>query len=105
MIDNIQQVSLAELAAKVGVTEEALLSRSHNQKEVDARSMVVAMLVARPMRQQDVAPLLGISQVAVSKLLARHRRMMRFHAPYRRRWNEITPAEKQDVQPNKERIA
>lgn len=103
MIYNNNQVSLAELAAKVGVTEEALRSRSHNQEEVDARSMVVAMLMARPMRQQDVAPLLGITQVAVSKLLARHRRMVQYHPPYRRRWNEINAAEKNDVKPNKER--
>lgn len=104
MTDTIrQQVSLAELAAKVGVTEEALRSRSHNQDEVDARSMVVAMLMARPMRQQDVAPLLGVTQVAVSKLLARHRRMVQYHPPYRRRWNEINAAEKNDVKPNKER--
>ena len=85
------------------MTEEALRSRSHNQEEVDARSMVVAMLMARPMRQQDVAPLLGISQVAVSKLLARHRRMMLYHPPYRRRWNEIVSAENKEVQQNEER--
>ena len=99
-----QQVSLAELAANVGVSEEALRSRSHNQDEVDARSMIVALLMARPMRQQDVAPLLGITQAAVSKLLARHHRMMQFHPPYRRRWNEINGTENNQVnQPKKER--
>jgi len=101
---NNNQVSLAELAAKVSVTEEALLSRSHNQDDVDARSMVVALLMKMPgMRQQDVAPLLGITQVAVSKLLTRHRNMVRYNASYRSRWNEIVSAEKQDVQPNEER--
>ena len=103
MTYNNNQVSLGELAAKVGVTEEALRSRSHNQDEVDARSMVVAMLMAHPMRQQDVAILLGVTQVAVSKLLARHRRMVQFHPPYRRRWNEIVSAEKQNVKQNEER--
>ena len=104
MIYNNNQVSLAELAAKVGVTEEALRSRSHNQEEVDARSMVVALLMARPMRQQDVAPLLGITQVAVSKLLARHRRMVQYHPPYRRRWNEINAAEKMMLNQTKKGI-
>ena len=101
---NNNQVSLAEIAAKVGVTEEALRSHSHNQKEVDARSMAVAMMMCQPRtRQSDVANTLGVTQVAISKLLARHRRMVQYHPPYRRRWEEINAAGNQDVQPNKER--
>lgn len=87
----ISQPTLAELAAKLGTTEEAILSHCRLVELVDARSMIVALLMERPcVRQQDVAPLLGISQAAVSKLLARHRQMLNYSfSSYKDRWQAL----------------
>lgn len=90
---SISQPSLAELAAKLGTTEEAILSHNRKAALVDARSMIVAILMNRPhVRQQDVAPLLGISQAAVSKLLTRHKLFLNGYTPrneYRDRWQAL----------------
>ena len=68
---------LAELASKLGVSVQDILSHCRKAELVDARSMIVAILLEHTsMRQQDIAPLLDISQAAVSKLLARHNSMM-----------------------------
>ena len=69
---------LSNLARCIGATVESILSREHHVELVDNRSMIVAVMMEHAhMRQQDVAPLLDISQAAVSKLLTRHRQMMR----------------------------
>lgn len=92
---SISQPSLAELAAKLGTTEEAILSHCRKAALVDARSMIVAILILMErthVRQQDVAPLLGISQAAVSKLLTRHKLFLNGYTPrneYRDRWQAL----------------
>ena len=46
--------------------------------------------MSRPgVRQQDIAPLLDISQAAVSKLLARHQGLMRTDKAYKDRYEAI----------------
>jgi len=88
--NTIQKETLAELAKKLGVSEQDILSHCRRVDWVDARSMIVAILLNRPhVRQQDVAPLLGISQAAVSKLLARHRRLMEYNSFYRQAWKAL----------------
>lgn len=86
----ISQPTLAELATKLGTTEEAILSHCRKAELVDARCMIAAILMNRShVRQQDVAPLLGISQAAVSKLLTRHKSFLNGYTPrneYRDRW-------------------
>ena len=42
------------------------------------------------MLQVDIAALLGVTQVAVSKMLTRHRTMMLYNAPYRRKWQLVS---------------
>ena len=90
---SISQPTIAELAAKLGTTEEAILSHNRKAKLVDARCMIVAILMERLCaRQQDIAPLLGISQAAVSKLLARHKSLLNGFTPrgeYRSRWQAL----------------
>lgn len=91
MTDKTPKETLAELASKLGVTEQAILSHCRKTELVDARSMIVAILMNRPhTRQQDIAPLLGISQAAVSKLLARHHALMQY-ADYKNRFAAIEP--------------
>lgn len=77
-IDTNENTFLAELAANLEVTVEDILGHRRNAELVDARCMIVALLLnERPrMRQQDIAQLLDISQAAVSKLLARHHTML-----------------------------
>ena len=89
MTDKNDQTTLAELAEKLGVTVEDLLSHCRKAELVDARCMVAALLMNRPcMRQQDVAPILDISQAAVSKLLTRHLQMLRY-TNYRLQWEAL----------------
>ena len=86
----IQTETLADLASKLGVTVEDILSHCRKTELVDARSMIVAILIERPhARQQDIAPLIGISQAAVSKLLARHRALKGFDSRYRTKWEAL----------------
>ncbi len=88
--DKTTKETLAELAKELGVSEKAILSHCRRVELVDARSMIVAILIERPhMRQQDIAPLLGISQAAVSKLLARHRALKGFDSRYRMTWEAL----------------
>ncbi len=69
---------LTDLAHCLGVTEDDLLSHCRKAELVDCRSMIVAVLMEHAhLRQQDVAPLLDISQAAVSKLLTRHRQLIK----------------------------
>lgn len=83
------QATLAVLAARVGVTEEELLSRSHISRISDARSLVAAALTDRAgVRQVDIAALLGTSQAAVSKMLGRHKLYMHY-VDYRRKWESL----------------
>ena len=89
-IEKTANETLAELAKELGVSEKAILSHCRRVELVDARSMIVAILIERPhVRQQDIAPLLGISQAAVSKPLARHKSLLNGYTPrneYRDRW-------------------
>ena len=74
----ITKKTLSTLAARLGVTMDALLSHCRKAELVDARSMIVAIMIEHAhMRQQEVAPLLNITQSAVSWLLIRHRQMMK----------------------------
>lgn len=73
-----QKNILTTLASLLGVTTESILSHGHKAELVDNRSMIAAVLTEHAhLRQQDVAPLLDVSQAGVSKMLARHRIMMR----------------------------
>ena len=93
----LSKSTLAELASKLGVTVEDILSHCRRAELVDARSMIVAVLLKRPhTRQQDIAPLLGISQAAVSKLLARHQLFMIQYAYYVRRFSQFEQEVKDD---------
>lgn len=75
----------------LGVTPEELRSSRRDSKTVDARSLLAALLRQRHgMRQVDIATLFGITQVAVSKMLSRHRTMMLYNAPYRRLWQSVS---------------
>ena len=83
--------TLTHLASKLGVTVDDILSHCRKTELVDARSMIVAVLTNRPhTRQQDIAALLGISQAAVSKLLARHRALMQY-TDYKNRFTALEP--------------
>lgn len=74
----ISENDLSTLAAGLGVTLDDLLSHCRKAELVDARSMTVALLIEHAhMRQKEVAPLLNITQSAVSWLLIRHRQMMK----------------------------
>jgi predicted XRE-type DNA-binding protein len=89
-IEKTANETLATFASKLGVTVEDILSHCRKTELVDARSMIVAILIERPhVRQQDIAPLLGISQAAVSKLLARHRALKGFDSRYRMMWEAL----------------
>lgn len=81
---------LKHLMSTLGVTLEELRSGSRQRRLVDARSLAAALLMRQPFtRQQDVAQLLGISQPAVSQLLARHEGLLKVYPAYRRKWEEI----------------
>ena len=74
----ISENDLSTLASHLGVTLDELLSHCRKAELVDCRSMIVAILIEHAhLRQQDVAPLLNITQSAVSWLLIRHRQMMK----------------------------
>ncbi len=74
----ITKKTLSTLAVCLGMTMDDLLSHCRKAELVDARSMIVAVLIEYThLRQQDVAPMLDISQAAVSKLYARHRLLMK----------------------------
>jgi hypothetical protein len=86
--------SLKLLMDTLGVTLEELRSGSRQRRLVDARSLAAALLMRQPpTRQRDVAQLLGISQPAVSQLLARHKGLLKGYPPYRRRWNQLAGME------------
>jgi predicted XRE-type DNA-binding protein len=88
--ENLNRTLLVELADKVGVTMDDLLSHCRRQELVDDRCMVVALLVNDyHLRQKEVAMLLQISQPAVSNLLARHENLMKFDASYRNHFKSI----------------
>lgn len=75
---SITEKDLSTFATCLGVTLDDLLSHCRKAELVDCRSMIVAILIEHAhMRQQDVAPLLNITQSAVSWLLIRHRQMMK----------------------------
>ena len=92
---SITKKDLSALARKLGVTLDDLLSHCRKAELVDCRSMIVAILIEHAhLRQQDVAPLLNITQSAVSWLLIRHRQMMQQpggRADYRKRYAALTP--------------
>lgn len=101
MIDTKESICLADLADRLGVTVEDILGHRRNAELVDARCMIVARLLnERPrMRQQDVAPLLDISQAAVSKLLARHHTMLSGYgrnSSYSVKWKNFQSRRKED---------
>ena len=85
--------TLSALAQGLGVTKKDLLSHCRKVELVDARSMIVAVLMEHAhLRQQDVAPLLDITQSAVSWLLIRHRLMMKHpggNPDYQKRFAEF----------------
>lgn len=86
----LDKETLANLASKLGVTEEEILGHCRKSELVDARCMVAAVLIGIPrVRQQDVAQLLGISQAAVSKLLKRHNDLKGYNAYYHRKWERF----------------
>lgn len=85
-----QQTFTSTLEA-LEVTMEELRSNSRETKVVDARSLLAAQLKHHHgMLQVDIAALLGVTQVAVSKMLTRHRTMMLYNAPYRRKWQLVS---------------
>lgn len=88
--NSIQTETLADLASRLGVTVDDILSHCRKTELVDARSMIVAILMNRPhVRQQDIAAMLDISQAAVSKLMARHHALKGFDSRYRMTWEAL----------------
>ena len=87
---NMQMNPLKQMMESIGISLEELRGRGRQQKLVDARSLVAAVLMSQPFtRQQDVAELLGITQSAVSHLLKRHRELMEVDEVYKRRGEEL----------------
>ena len=93
---NINEKDLSALARELGVTLDDLLSHCRKAELVDCRSMIVALLIEHAhLRQQDVAPLLSITQSAVSWLLIRHRSLMKRpggNPDYQKRFAEFMTA-------------
>ena len=93
---NINEKDLSALARELGVTLDDLLSHCRKAELVDCRSMILAILTEHAhLRQQDVAPLLSITQSAVSWLLIRHRQMMQHpggRPDYQKRFAEFMTA-------------
>lgn len=86
----MQMNPLKKMMESIGISLEELRGRGRQQKLVDARSLVAAVLMSQPFtRQQDVAELLGISQSAVSHLLKRHRELMEVDEVYKRKGEEF----------------
>ncbi len=84
------QETISRLLAKLEVTMEEVRSSSHRPQISDARSMMAAYLIGLPtVRQVDVAAILGVSQVAVSKMLKRHHERVKYYPPYCRKWELI----------------
>ena len=75
--------TLDSLSKKLGVKSKDVLSRKRTQKLVDARRMIAATLMRKEqVYQQDIADLFGISQPAVSKLLAKHKDLIQTDKQY-----------------------
>lgn len=89
--------TLSVFAQCLGVTMDDLLSHCRKVELVDARSMIVAVLIEHAhLRQQDVAPLFDFSQAGVSKLLTRHHLMMKNpggNLDYQKRFAEFVKKE------------
>ena len=89
----ITRKNLSTLATGLGLTLDDLLSHCRKAELVDARSMIVAVLIEQVhLRQKEVAPLLNITQSDVSWLLIRHRQMMKHpggNPDYQRRFAEF----------------
>ena len=87
---NINRLSklMERLSAKMGLSPEELRGGCRRRGLVDARSLVAAAMMEVPdTRQADVAEMLNLSQVAVSKLLKRHRDLLQIDPTYRQRWH------------------
>ena len=83
------QGTISRLLEKLEVTMEEVRS-SKRKPHLDARCMMAAYLIGLPsVRQVDIAAILAVSQVAVSKMLKRHDVSVKFHPPYRRKWESI----------------
>jgi len=83
---------LPALAQIMGVSVSDLLSHCRKAELVDARSMAVALMMSQPgVKQEDVAPVLGISQAGVSYLLIRHNGMMHYD-DYKQRFAAVEAA-------------
>ena len=88
--EELFQSTLTSALEELGVTRGELQSGSRYMNVVDARSIVAALLKEEHgALQVDIASLLGTSQAAVSKMLARHRTMMRYNKPYRQKWESL----------------
>lgn len=84
------QETISRLLEKLEVTMEEVRSSKRKPHLVDARCMMAAYLIGLPsVRQVDIAAILAVSQVAVSKMLKRHDVSVKFHPPYRRKWEAI----------------
>jgi len=85
-----QKETLAELAALLGVDEQAILSHCRQKSLVDARAIIVAfMSIYRGMRQIDIAEMLEISQPAVCKLHKHHCSKIKSCVNYFNQWQAI----------------
>ena len=75
---------------RLRLSEKDIRSRRRTQSLVDARCLLAAALMRQPLiNQQQVAAILGISQGAVSKMLARHEDLLQVDPLYRNKWNSI----------------
>lgn len=84
------QATISLLLEKLEVTKEDIRSSSRKPHIVDARCMMAAYLIGLPsVRQVDIAAILAVSQVAVSKMLKRHSDSVKYYPPYRRKWEAI----------------
>lgn len=93
-----EKINLAEVARRVGVSEEDVLSHCRRQELVDARSMIVALLQTKGhLLQTQIAPIMDISQAAVSHLITRHRNLLETDKTYANRWTiiakQLTPCD------------
>lgn len=90
-MNNIKyEQALGTAMETLGVEMKELRGGRRDTKVVDARSIIAALLKEQcGMLQVEIAELLGVTQVAVSKMLTRHRLMMLYNTPYKKKWAKV----------------
>jgi len=84
------QILYLKILKLLHVTEEEMISSCRRPDLADARCLTAAALMKqRFMRQDDVAEFFKTTQGAVSKMLARHKKLLEVDTPYRNKWESI----------------